>query len=279
MKNILSINTSMLDGYSIDTWMSFIKGIGISHVEFAFNQGYAGQFDDQFFSAEKATQLKAKLTEYGLQTISFGCTMDMGDIDAVDSFAQRIVFAELIGAVYLNANTTCIAKKDQLLKNLEKLIPIAEKHGRIICIENGGDHTYDAFARASDGIEIIEQFKSSHLAINYDAGNLVSLMPFLSPSEDSLEALPYCAHIHLKDVMVHDDRYTFPAIGRGIINYKKILADIELQDSAIPMSIEKPLRMHRQKDSKAIRSKNLVDLHTIKATVEESVAFVRSCLS
>ncbi len=278
MKNILSINTSMLDGYSVDVWLRFIRDLNVSHVEFAFNQGYAGKFDDQFFSEEKAIFLKNKLQEYNLQTIAFGCTMDMGDIDSVDSFNKRIIFASQIGATYLNTNTTSLSKKDQFFKNLDKMIPVAEKQGCIICIENGGDRMYDLFGSAQDGIEIIQKFQSKHLSINYDAGNLVSLRPHLSPAEDSLEALPYCSHIHLKDVAVHDDCYTFPSIGEGIINYKKIFSDLISSETHLPISIEKPLRMHRKKDATPVRSESLVDMHTIKKTVSQSVHFVRACL-
>lgn len=279
MKNILSINTSMLDGYNEDIWMRFTGEMGLSHVEFAFNQGYAGQFDDDFFGEKRAQFLTGKLNEYGLKTVAMGCTMDMGDADSVEAFSKRIVFAARLGVTFLNTNTTSVAKKDQFFRNMEKILPVAEKHRCVIALENGGDKNYDLFACAKDGIEIIEKFNSKHLSMNYDAGNLVSLRPDLSPAEDSLVALPYCSHLHLKDVSVHDDRYTFPSIGKGIINYQKILSAVLDREDLIPMSIEKPLRMHRKKDATPVRASERVDLHTIKKTVKASVDFIHACMA
>ncbi|WP_245688416.1 sugar phosphate isomerase/epimerase family protein [Vibrio sonorensis] len=212
----LAINTAIFDGHDLKTSLKTIKGLGVDNVEFAFNQGYVGTLDSDMFSETHAQYLLSLLEKESLSTNALGCTMNLAAPTAVKDFMMRIDFAALLGVTYLNTCTGPIADRHIIVNNLKVLTEYAEEKGCVICIENGGDHNFNAFASAHDGVRILSEVESSVLALNFDPGNSVSLAPNLSPGEEAQIALPFCRHFHIKDVQVHDDRFTFPPLGKGL---------------------------------------------------------------
>ncbi|MDD1824208.1 sugar phosphate isomerase/epimerase, partial [Photobacterium sp. ZSDE20] len=89
--------------------------------------------------------------------------------------------------------------------------------------------------------------------------------------------IPFCRHFHIKDVMNWPRKYTFPAIGKGNINYFEILPHLLSKD--IPFSFEIPLRMSRQLDATPSRSENSVPLSEIHSTLKQSIEYFRQSVS
>lgn len=120
---------------------------------------------------------------------------------------------------------------------------------------------------------MLSEIGHSAVALNFDPGNSVSLVPNLSPSEEARIAMPFCRHFHVKDVLVHDDKFTFPALGQGVINFKPIIES--LNNRSMPFSIEKPLRMHRRKDTFPVRGRSPESIEEISRVLDESISFIR----
>lgn len=270
----LAINTAIFDGHDLKTSLKTIKGLGVSQVEFAFNQGYVGQLDSDMFSANHAQYLTSLLDKEGLTIQALGCTMNLAVPGAIEDFMMRIDFAHQLGVTYLNTCTGPIADRHIIIANLKVLAEYAQEKGCVICIENGGDHNFNAFASAHDGVRILSEVESAGLALNFDPGNSVSLVPNLSPSEEAKIALPFCRHFHVKDVQVHDDKFTFPALGEGIINYQPIVESLAARQ--IPFSIEKPLRMYRRKDSFPIRGRAPESMENIINALTQSIDYLKN---
>ncbi|MDC5849964.1 sugar phosphate isomerase/epimerase [Vibrio europaeus] len=270
----LAINTAIFDGHDLKTSLKTIKGLGVNEVEFAFNQGYVGQLDSDMFSANHAQYLISLLDKEGLTTQALGCTMNLAVPGAIEDFMMRIDFAHQLGVTYLNTCTGPIADRHIIIANLKVLAEYAQEKGCVICIENGGDHNFNAFASAHDGVRILSEVESAGLALNFDPGNSVSLVPNLSPSEEAKIALPFCRHFHVKDVQVHDDKFTFPALGEGIINYQPIVESLAARQ--IPFSIEKPLRMYRRKDSFPTRGRAPESMENIINALTQSIDYLKN---
>lgn len=269
----LAINTAIFDGHDLKISLKTIKSLGVNKVEFAFNQGYVGQLDRDMFSETHANYLLSLLEKEGLTTDALGCTMNLAAPNAIDEFKLRIRFANKLGVTYLNTCTGPIGERHTIINNLKELAPYAEEHGCVICIENGGDHNFNAFTSAEDGVRIIGEVGHSALALNFDPGNSVSLAPNLSPAEESKFALPFCRHFHVKDVLVHDDKFTFPTLGEGIINYKPIIE--ALYNRNLSFSIEKPLRMSRRKDTFPVRGRSPESIEVITKVLDDSISYIR----
>ncbi|MGR5140463.1 sugar phosphate isomerase/epimerase family protein [Photobacterium sp. DNB23_23_1] len=274
MRDRLTINTAIFDGHDLDESLGVIKSLGVKNVELALNQGYVGTIDDYMFSDEHAIELKEKFEKHELNSFALGCTMDLASDDAINQFNKRIAFANKLGITYLNTCTTKKYKRELLVNNLKILVENAEKNDCIICLENGGDSNFDAFSTLSDGIDIINEVGSDFLALNFDPGNTKSLLPEIDPVEQAISSLPYCKHFHVKDVIYKNEEYNFPAIGKGIIDYSKIIS--EIKNGNLYFSLEIPLRMHRDSKANAIRSPELVEIGRIRETLEESINYINA---
>lgn len=270
----LAINTAIFDGHDLKTSLKTIKGLEVGYVEFAFNQGYVGQLDSDMFSQSHANYLRSLMAKEGLKSTALGCTMNLAAPNAIEEFKMRIDFAAYLGVRLLNTCTGPIGDRQIIINNLKILAPYAEERGCVICIENGGDLNFNAFATAHDGVRILSEVDHAGLALNFDPGNSVSLVPNLSPCEEAIIALPFCQHFHVKDVQVHDNKFTFPALGEGIINFEPIITSIAGRE--IPFSIEKPLRMYRRKDSFPIRGRSPESIQVITQTLEKSISFIKN---
>ncbi len=278
MISAFAVNTAIFDGYDPEIALRMIHEAGFQRVEFAYNQGYVGTLDPSLFSKENATRLTELMQRWSLQCVALGCTIDLGKVDAIAAFRQRIRFAPMIGARYLNA---CVARRQdraQLVANLRLLAPEAADHGCTICIENAGDDNYNVFVTAEDGIRLLAEIDHPAVAINVDAGNMVSYRDRIDPLTETLALLPYSAHCHIKDVIVHPDGHlTFPALGQGSVDYVPILH--ELAARQIPYSMEIPLRMYRQTgDAMPVRDTKPVPLDRIRHVLEQSMGYVRNVM-
>lgn len=272
----VGVNTAMFDG--IDTEIAFqtIQKAGFRYVELAYNQGYVGNISRELFSDKNATRVRSLLEQYGLKSRTLGATMNLAASDAVEQFRWRIDFAAKIGASML---ATCIgrhAEREIIIRHLRELAPIAAAQGCTICIENGGDPNYDVFRLADDGFGLLEAIGHPAVAFNIDAGNIVSLCPEVDAIEKTIEMLPAARHCHIKDVLRHNGKYFFPAIGDGGLDYPRLLK--QLAQYNIPCSLEIPLRMHRQHDTYPVRQAEPVDPKTSLAVLVQSRETLESWL-
>lgn len=254
---IVGVNTAMFDGIDADIAFRTIKEAGFHYVELAYNQGYVGNITREMFSDSHAARITSLLEKYQLSSHTLGSTMDLGAPDAVEQFRWRIEFASNIGATYL---TVCIgrrADRDRIVSNLRELAPVAQAHGCVICIENGGDPNYDLFSVADDGFALLEAIDHPAVAFNIDAGNIVSLCPEVDAIAETIKMIPAARHCHIKDVLRKEEGYFFPAIGAGELDYPPLLRELALNN--VPCSLEIPLRMHRQRDTYPLRQAQPVD--------------------
>lgn len=251
------VNTAMFDGVEPEVAFRTVHDAGFRYIELAYNQGYVGNLDPSLFGAENAARVVDLLAKYQLKTRALGCTMNLAAPDAIAQFTARIEFAGRIGATFLNA---CIGRRQDrqaIIANLRELAPRAADSGCVICIENGGDPNYDVFAVAEEGLALLEAIDSPAVAFNIDPGNTVSLRPERDAINECIHMLPGTRHAHIKDVLRKEGEFFFPAIGEGMLDYRPLLQ--ELEQRAIPCSLEIPLRMHRSSDTFPHRAPQPVD--------------------
>lgn len=273
-KTKLGFNSAIFDGHPEAYVFETLKKAGVRYVELAYNRGYTGQIGNDLFSPDNADRLRREIAGNGLETVALGCTFDLGEENAALQLELRIRFAQRLGVTWLNICTGAMRDRAAIINCLKRTAPVAEDAGCRICIENGGDANYDAFATAEDGISILEEVDHPALAVNYDPGNTCSLRPGLNLVQEVKAILPYCAHFHIKDVVRDNTGYWFPPIGQGMIDYETILKMVF--DMGLPCSLEIPLRMHRKPDAWPVRSDTPVERHRIETVIQESLAYIRS---
>jgi len=254
---VVGVNTAMFDGIDTEAAFQTIQQAGFRYVELAYNEGYVGNISPALFSQSHAEDIKRLLNKYGLKTAALGCTMKLAAADTVEQLRMRVRFAHQIGATAMNICTGRKEYYDVIVDNLRTVAPYAAEHNCVICIENGGDPNFDAFAVAEEGFTMLQDIGHDAVAFNIDAGNMVSLRPDEDAIAQALAMLPAMRHLHIKDIEIKDGEFFFCAIGDGCLNYGPLLEQLSLRQ--IPCSLEIPLRMHRQQNTYPLRAQTPVD--------------------
>ena len=269
----LAVNTSIFDGYDLETTLATIKKCGFNFFELAYNQGYVGNLSQDLFGIENANNINKLKEKYQLSTLALGCTMDLSSDNFVEIFSPRLCFARLIGAKYINVCTAKRENKDKMIGNLKSLRPVLEETGCVLCLENGGDYNFNAFITIEEGVELLNELGNDVYSINFDPGNMVTYDRRLDVIAQSVKSLDYVQYFHIKDVCISDGKFRFiPIEGKGLIDYGKIISCLQRRD--IPCSFEIPLRMYRNLDSTPGRLDVDTELCVIEDTLIKSRQYI-----
>ena len=278
MSRILSISTAPYDGYEIPTALDSIAACGATHVEPAFIVGYTEPFDENTFTEKNAKQYAAWLKESGLGCFAFSSHIDLGRPGAERIFARRMDFARALGAKVINTNAALRDYQESFFRNIETLSEHAERLDMIIALENPGNGEDNLINVARDGLDLLGRIGSPYVALNYDAGNTVSHRPGqVDPAQDALDAMPACAHIHIKDVQSRPEGYFFVPLGEGQVGCATILKAMQARGD-LNLAIEVPLRLHRDAVAQPVRRDSRVALAEIEATLRRCLSFVQDQL-
>jgi sugar phosphate isomerase/epimerase len=281
VKPLLSVNTLAFHGYPMAQAFEQIREIGFEYVEPALISNYYEEMTDSYFSQSTADEMRRSMQAHGLRAIALSAHMDMGLERSVDSFRKRMDVAYLIGASYIHTNATAWGNYRRLMSTLEKLIPVAEANGLVICLENPGDGECNVVGSGKEGAQLISHFASKNLRLNYDFSNAISYSKGKADIDrDFRQAAPYVAHVHLKDMRPLGTGWVFTPIGSGSTGYREIFTSILEQEFHAPMSIELPLRFKRAGDFKIMLDRRVkpCPLRTIRQILRASKDFVEQHL-
>ena len=277
LERIISFSAAPYDGYQFPQVLESLAACGVNYVEPAFIVGYTGAFDESAFTAAQARQYISWLKDSGIGCHAFSAHIDLGRPDAVEVFKGRMDFAAQLGAKVINTNAAARSNSQRFFQNIEPLARHAEQLGLIIGLENPGDGSDNLINVAQDGIDLLDKLGHACIRLNYDAGNTISHRPpgkpgGVAPAADALLAMPYCGHVHIKDVKVTPEGYFFTALGEGDIGCAAIVQCVAR--TRLNLSVELPLRLHRMADAQPKRRADAVPRAEIEAAIRASLAFV-----
>jgi len=280
LNNPLIISTAAYDGYDLSVAFKEIAETGVDLVELAFIEGYTDPFTEDYFNEDNAAKISALLAEYGLACISFSAHVNLSKEGIVDIFKKRMAFARKLGAQYIISNAAPLPNKTQFMENIAQLGQTAASLDMIIALENPGDGNPNVIDSAEPAAQAIEKIGLASVKINYDFGNLLShCFGKLKPEQDYKHVTAQTAHFHIKDVAKNDAGWYFTEIGKGIIDYQSILAELTAVSNSVPISLEIPLRVTRAPDASPCRLSQPVDLAEIRRVMTGSVNFVKQVIA
>ena len=275
-ERIVSISGAPYDGHPVPAMLASMAACGASHIEPAYIVGYTEAFDETAFAPAQAQQWRHWLADAGMACHAMSSHIDLGRDDAVEVFRGRMDFARALGAEVINTNAAARKLKKRFFTNIEVLARHAESIGLRIGLENPGDGSDNLLNTAADGPGLLADIGHSMVGLNYDAGNTISHRPGVPPADDALAAMPLCLHTHVKDVRADDNGYFFTPLGQGQIDCARILHAVA--QTALNLSIEIPLRLHRQPSAQPSRAPYRVPLADIEAVLRPALAFVHEHL-
>lgn len=273
----VSISGAPYDGHPVPAMLASIAACGARHVEPAFIVGYTEPFDEDAFSPAQTRQWQAWLAEAGIGCDAMSSHIDLGREDAVRVFRGRMDFARALGARIINTNAAASRLRRRFFANIEVLARHAEDIGLLIGLENPGDSSDNLLNTAADAPTLLAEIGHPCVGLNYDAGNTVSHRPDVPAAEDALAALPLCLHTHIKDVRRDPGGYFFTPLGAGQVDCARILHGVAA--TALNLSIEIPLRLHRQANAQPSRAPYRVPIADIEAVIRPALDFVHRHLA
>jgi len=279
MKNPILISTAAYDGYDLATAFQEISRLGVDLVEIAFIEGYTDPFTEDYFNDDNASKITTLLAEHNLKCLSFSSHVDLSRDGIVAVFKNRMAFAKKLGSKYIVSNAAPLQNKSQFIKNIRELGQTAAGLEMVIVLENPGDGSANVMDSGEAAANLIEEIDQNNVKINYDFGNLLShCFEKIRPEEDYKFVRNCAVHYHIKDVASDDSGWYFTEIGKGTIDYRKILKELADLSEPVPISLEIPLRIRRAPDASPRRATQPVDLKEIRQVMERSIEFVKSAL-
>ena len=280
MNNPILISTAAYDGYDLATAFHEISQLGVGWVEVAFIEGYTDPFTEDYFNDDNAAKIKALLIEHQLKCLSFSSHVDLSRDGIDEVFTQRMEFAKNLGSKYIVSNAAPLSNKNRFMQNIKKLAQTADGLEMTIVLENPGDGKPNVMDSGEPAANLIREIGRETVKINYDFGNLLShCFGKLQPHEDYKFVRDCAVHYHIKDVASDDSGWYFTQIGKGSIDYQKILNELAGLPEPVPISLEIPLRIRRAPDASPRRASQPVDLADIRDVMTGSVHFVKRMLS
>jgi sugar phosphate isomerase/epimerase len=280
MNNPILISTAAYDGYDLATAFKEIARVGVDLVEVAFIEGYTDPFTEEYFNDENAAKILALLAEHNLKCLSFSSHVDLSRDGIVEVFKNRMAFAKRLGAKFIVSNAAPLQNKSQFMQNIRELGQTAAGLKMVILLENPGDGQANVMDSGEPAANLIEEIGQENVKINYDFGNLLShCFEKIRPEQDYKFVRDCAMHYHIKDVASDDSGWYFTEIGKGSIDYQKILKELAALSEPVPISLEIPLRIRRAPDASPRRAALPVDIKRIRQVMEKSVAFAKRALA
>jgi len=271
---VISFSTVLLDGIEMAEGLSLIAAAGVRCVEPAFIAGYI-PFDETLFDEANGSKLATMIAACGLTVLAVSAHTDLGQTDSAARLLRRLDFANGLGARILISNATTVARRGIFDRTLSRTLPAFAAAGVTLALENPG-HGRDALI--PDGVRgaaLVAAYDDAALRLNYDIGNAHTYGARQgSLMQDLAAALPWTAHLHLKDVADQNGNWSFCSIGAGSVGYDAHLAHLLPKD--LPLGVEVPLRLRRPGRGDPVRSPHPIEADDVRQTVCDSMAALRA---
>lgn len=271
MSRIVSVSTALFDGYPMEQAIEEIAAAGVRSIEPAYIKGYV-DFDESAFSRANGEKLAARIASARMFVTAISAHMDLGTRDAEQMLRARIAFAATLGARFLITNAGPAADRASIVALLRTVAPECRAAGVQIALENPGHGSGNLIGDARGGRALLAELALPEVGLNYDVGNVFTYSrERVAPEADLRGAGQGILHLHLKDVAVTDDGWTFTAIGDGSIDYRAVWAELPRE---LPVGIELPLRLDRTGRADPSRRAERVSLEAIRTAMRRSLDFV-----
>ena len=267
----LSVSTVLYDGHPVEAALDAIAAAGAGHVEPAFIAGYM-DFEEASFTEGAGRDLAARAAAAGLGVHAVSAHADLSAPGAPAMLRRRIAFAEAIGARALVTNAGPAARRAAVRACLDACLPACEAAGLTLALENPGHGSGDLLPDGAAGAAFVAEFDTPALALNYDAGNVHTYAcGRVQPAEDFPAGAGSVAHLHLKDVALAPEGWTFCALGEGAIDYAALWP---LIPADLPAALELPLRLHRPGRGDPVRRAEPLPLAALDRALRRALAHV-----
>ena len=236
MDNILAGYTNSYHTYGLDESLEGIAKAGFKYVELSAVKGWTEHVPLDATDAD-IKEIQAKMNFWGLQPSSLSGHSDLTTPGGVIDGMKAV---DLCGKLGLAIMCTAIGghyseneDKSAFMGYIHDLADYAAERDVILALEVHGD----IMATAALSVPLIQEIDRPNVLINYDTANCI-FYGNTQAVDDIVLAVPYLAHVHLKDKAGENQEWNFPGVGEGYIDFAAVLALLEGVGYTAPFSVE-----------------------------------------
>lgn len=232
----IGCSTNCYHGFELETALKGIADAGFEYVEITAVKDYTEHVRPECMTPEDIKAFIKLLKNYELTPLSVSGHSDLTSKEGIELFQRRIDFAREIGVDIVNTGPGEVESRDgkeRFFNNIHEIAEYAAGREVTIALETHGELLGTGRASA----EVIKKIGSPWVRINYDTGNVI-FYGGVNPEKDIKEALPFIAHIHLKDKIGGIKVWDFPPLGTGEVNFPVIFETLLKEGYSGPISVE-----------------------------------------
>ena len=191
-----------------------------------------------FLAVPKPDQIDAttaRLAEHSLTPLVFRGDADLSEDASVDTLAVQLATCKKMGVRYLFLSPKhATAPKEKAIEHLRKAGDIAKEHGVTISLETHPDLGTNGDVH----VETMKAVNHPNVRVNFDTGNITYYNRDRNAVDELKKAIDYVATVEVKD---HDgvlESWTFPALGKGVVDFKGVFGVLDAHGFAGPVTIE-----------------------------------------
>jgi sugar phosphate isomerase/epimerase len=276
MDRIVSVSTMAFDGYTLETALDELAGLGVRFVEPTSVDKVFQHLVEADFCESRAAWLRQELVARGLACHSLSAHMDLTQPDSVDRFCRRLEFGRALGARAVNTIAGPAGNLEGFQANIPAIAKRATDLGIVVALENHGD----LVDRGRQIVEFIRAVGSPAIRANYDTGNAWYYSKgAVNPAEELAEAAPVVAHVHLKAPAVEDGVMRWVALGEGLLDLQAVGRVLRDRLPGVPVSIELSLRQRSRDFEPRWRAPDFLSLPEIRDIIARSIQSLDRVLS
>lgn len=273
----VSVSTAVIDGLAFRRGLELIAEAGATIIEPAYISGYM-PFDEATFTQAGGQALAMAAGDCGLAIRAVSVHVDLGEADSVDGLLRRLEFVSACGAGILVTNATTVARRGVFEATVAAVLDRFASCGVTLAIENPGHGQGALLPAGREAARVAASIDHPRLRLNYDIGNAMTYGARQADALGDLQAaLPFSAHIHLKDIRRSGDNWEFCPVGDGMVGYDEPLF-AALREASVPVAIEYPIRLWRPDRGDPVRRADVPAAKSVLDAVRRSLDFVRTGL-
>lgn len=236
MKNPVIATTDSYKYLPLERALEGLSGVGFQQIELLCASEWTPHYDPSTATVSDRARLVEALDRYGLRIASLSGHSNLATEEGVGKFRERLEFAASLGIRIVNTGVGDLSSEDRrhsFHRNIREVAAWASALGVTVALEPHGAWAPSGRALA----EIVRGIGASSIRINYDTANVIYYSGE-RPEEDILSVGDLVAHVHMKDKVGGKMEWNFPALGKGEIDFPRILTVLEQSGYQGPFSIE-----------------------------------------
>ncbi len=239
MNNQICLNSNSYHGFTLEEAVEGAHRAGIKFIELAGVIGWTEHVRHDYTDTQ-IKQVLDLLKTNDIEAIGMCGHTNIQTTEGQEIFKKNLKLANRLGVGYVTLSTgethgdeSVIGDDTELVGIICELGQVAKDLGLEMAIETHGNN----YATGQSIVALLKKVNMPNVRLNYDTGNVVfygAIMPY----EDLDKSTESITGIHLKEKAGAQNEWNFPAIGRGDLDFERILGILKKNGCKAALSIE-----------------------------------------